>query len=37
VTPQGLVAIEWVDGLPFGELQRLTGVPLTRGDAGDLP
>ncbi len=28
VTPSGLVVREVVDGLPFEELQRLTGVPL---------
>jgi 3-oxoadipate CoA-transferase beta subunit len=28
VTPQGLVVREMVDGLPFEELQRITGVPL---------
>ena len=28
VTPQGLKVVETVDGLPFDELQRLTGVPL---------
>lgn len=28
VTPQGLKVVECVDGLPFDELQRLTGVPL---------
>jgi 3-oxoadipate CoA-transferase beta subunit len=28
VTPQGLRVVERVDGLPFDELQRLTGVPL---------
>jgi 3-oxoadipate CoA-transferase beta subunit len=33
VTPQGLVAIEIVDGLAFDELARLTGVPLTNGTA----
>ena len=30
VTPQGLVALEVIDGLPFDELVRLTGVPLRR-------
>ena len=30
VTPGGLRAVEIVDGLPFDELQRLTGVPLTQ-------
>lgn len=29
VTPAGLVVTEMVEGLPFDELQRLTGVPLT--------
>ena len=29
VTPDGLAVVEIVDGLPFDELQRLTGVPLT--------
>jgi 3-oxoadipate CoA-transferase beta subunit len=29
VTPGGLAVVEIVDGLPFDELQRLTGVPLT--------
>jgi 3-oxoadipate CoA-transferase beta subunit len=28
VTPQGLKLVEYVDGLTFDELQRLTGVPL---------
>ena len=28
VTPQGLVVRELVDGLPFAELERITGVPL---------
>jgi 3-oxoadipate CoA-transferase beta subunit len=30
VTPQGLTLVEAVDGLGFEELQRLTGVPLTK-------
>lgn len=30
VTPQGLKAVEFVAGLTFDELQRLTGVPLLR-------
>jgi 3-oxoadipate CoA-transferase beta subunit len=30
VTPQGLVALEVIDGLPFDELVKLTGVPLRR-------
>ena len=33
VTPRGLEVIEIVDGLSFGELQRLSGVPLARADA----
>lgn len=32
VTPLGLEAIEWVDGLSFDELARLTAAPLRRGD-----
>jgi 3-oxoadipate CoA-transferase beta subunit len=28
VTPGGLRVVEIVDGLPFAELQRLTGAPL---------
>jgi 3-oxoadipate CoA-transferase beta subunit len=28
VTPAGLRVVEFVDGLPFDELQRVTGVPL---------
>ena len=32
VTPDGLVAVEWVDGLSFEELARLTGAPLRRGE-----
>ena len=28
VTPDGLVALEWVDGLDLDELRRLTGAPL---------
>jgi 3-oxoadipate CoA-transferase beta subunit len=31
VTPQGLVALEVVDGLSLDELVRLTGVPLRQG------
>jgi 3-oxoadipate CoA-transferase beta subunit len=31
VTPDGLVATEWVDGLSFEELARLTAAPLWRG------
>ena len=30
VTPDGLVAVEWVDGLSFDELARLTAAPLRR-------
>ena len=30
VTPAGLVAIEWVDGLDFEELRAMTGAPLER-------
>jgi len=30
VTPYGLVALEWVDGLGFEVLQGLTGAPLRR-------
>lgn len=30
VGPDGLVALEWVEGLSFDELQRLTGAPLRR-------
>ena len=30
VGPDGLVALEWVDGLSFDDLQRLTGAPLRR-------
>jgi 3-oxoadipate CoA-transferase beta subunit len=33
VTPQGFVAREWVAGLDFDELARLTGAPLIRGNA----
>jgi 3-oxoadipate CoA-transferase beta subunit len=28
VTPEGLVAVDWVDGLSFEELQELSGVPM---------
>lgn len=31
VTPAGLVAREWVEGLSFDELQRMTDAPLARG------
>jgi 3-oxoadipate CoA-transferase beta subunit len=30
VAPAGLQVVEIVDGMPFAELQRLTGVPLRR-------
>jgi 3-oxoadipate CoA-transferase beta subunit len=30
VTPQGLKVIDCIDGLSFDDLQRVTGVPLTR-------
>ena len=30
ITPAGLVAIDWVDGLAFDELVRLSGVPIAR-------
>jgi 3-oxoadipate CoA-transferase beta subunit len=30
VTPQGLRALEWVDGLSFEALQAMTAAPLTR-------
>jgi 3-oxoadipate CoA-transferase, beta subunit len=33
VTPDGLQALEWVDGLDFDGLCRLTGAPLTRAPA----
>jgi 3-oxoadipate CoA-transferase beta subunit len=33
VTPSGLVALEWVDGLSFEELAGLTSAPLQRGPA----
>ncbi len=33
VTPQGLVALDWVEGLSFDELCKLTGAPLSRGPA----
>jgi 3-oxoadipate CoA-transferase beta subunit len=29
VTPQGLVAIDWVDGLSFSDLCEISGVPMT--------
>jgi len=32
VTPEGLVAIEWVAGLSFDELARMTAAPLRRAD-----
>ncbi|WP_353431856.1 3-oxoacid CoA-transferase subunit B [Polynucleobacter sp. MWH-UH23A] len=33
VTPEGLVALDWVDGLSFEELQSLSGVPMIQGSA----
>ncbi|WP_437526384.1 3-oxoacid CoA-transferase subunit B [Sorangium sp. So ce726] len=33
VTPRGLTAVEWIDGLSFEELARLTAAPLRRGMA----
>lgn len=30
VAPDGLVAVEWIDGLSFDELARLTAAPLRR-------
>ncbi|WP_433929932.1 3-oxoacid CoA-transferase subunit B [Sorangium cellulosum] len=33
VTPQGLTAVELIDGLSFEELARLTAAPLRRGAA----
>jgi 3-oxoadipate CoA-transferase beta subunit len=35
VTPAGLVVIDVAAGLPFNELERLTGVPLRNGIAGN--
>lgn len=35
VTPDGLVARDLVEGLVLEELERLTGLPLLRGDADD--
>lgn len=32
VTEEGLVALEWVDGLSFEELCKLSGAPLRRAD-----
>ena len=29
-TPEGLVAVEWVDGMSFDELRAITGAPLRR-------
>jgi 3-oxoadipate CoA-transferase beta subunit len=33
VTPEGLVAVDWVDGLSFEELQSLSGIPMIQGSA----
>ena len=30
VTPEGLVALDWVEGLSFEDLQELSGIPLKR-------
>jgi len=34
VTPEGLVAREWVEGLSFEQLCEMTGAPLARAAAG---
>jgi 3-oxoadipate CoA-transferase beta subunit len=34
VTPHGLVAVDWVEGLGFEELSRLTEAPLKRSPHG---
>ena len=34
VTPQGLVAVDLVDGMSFEDLQTLSGVPMIQGFAG---
>ena len=34
ITPRGFVALEWVDGMSFEELRKLTAAPLERGDGG---
>ena len=34
IGPEGFVAVEWVDGLSFEELQKLTAAPLKRGHGG---
>ena len=31
VTPQGLVAVDWVEGMSFEDLQTLSGVPIIQG------
>ena len=36
VTPSGLVALDWVEGLTFEALCGLTGAELARGPAGDV-
>ena len=33
VTQNGLRVVEMIDGLSLAELERLTGVPLTQGEA----
>jgi 3-oxoadipate CoA-transferase beta subunit len=30
ITPEGLAVLDIIDGLPFDELQRISGVPLTK-------
>jgi 3-oxoadipate CoA-transferase, beta subunit len=30
ITPEGLAVLDIIDGLPFDELQRISGVPLTQ-------
>jgi 3-oxoadipate CoA-transferase, beta subunit len=35
ITDEGLAVVEIVDGLPFDELERLTGVSLAKAAAGD--
>ena len=34
VTPQGLVAVDWVDGMSFEDLQALSGVPMIQVSGG---
>jgi 3-oxoadipate CoA-transferase beta subunit len=30
IGPGGVTAVDWVDGLPFDELVRISGVPLLK-------